>query len=218
MLPIGLDSGFRCPLRGECFSAAGCPFPDTQTANDAVRAYQVLESPDGRAQAGNDLYLRHLPLVRKTLQRFCRTAQCYCGGCAVEDLVGETYAIFRLALDEYDAGRGVDFLGFAGQRLYWETRHRLRDLNRTGADTDPDGPHPEEDPGESERRLLGSVWVDEVMARLGDADAEVLRHRYAEGGSCGELAERLDLSPAAARKRLSRARGRLREVLGIPGG
>lgn len=212
-LTIGPESGFRCPLRGDCFAEARPPYSDTRTANDAVRAYQNITSPAPRARAGNDLFLRHLPLVRKTLQRFCGSARCFAGGCVVEDLVGESYAIFRRALDEYDPERGVDFLGFVSQRLYWASRHRLRELHRTTpSQVEAGALHPEGDTGETERVLLRSIWLAQLLARLTEADAEALRYRFADGCSCGEVAERLAVSPAAARKRLERARGRLRQL------
>lgn len=119
--------------------------------------------------------------------------------------------MFRTALDEYDPGRGVDFLGFVAQRLYWGARHRVRELRRPHPAPDPPL-QAEEDPKQAERRLLLSVWVGECLEALTAEDADVLRARYGVGYPCGEVARRLGLTPAAARKRLERARRRARRL------
>jgi RNA polymerase sigma-70 factor (ECF subfamily) len=59
----------------------------------------------------------------------------------------------------------------------------------------------------------GSAEVVDALSRLGDADREVLMLSAWEGLSGEEMAVVLDITPGAARKRLSRARGRLAAAL-----
>lgn len=68
-----------------------------------------------------------------------------------------------------------------------------------------DGPAPGDGAGAALRLAMG---------RLRHADREVLVLHYLEGAGTDEVAERLELTPEALRARLSRARRRLREVMG----
>ena len=55
--------------------------------------------------------------------------------------------------------------------------------------------------------------VRDALARLSEPDQEILRLDAWDGLTGEQIATVLDLTPAAARQRLSRARGRLRAVL-----
>ncbi len=80
--------------------------------------------------------------------------------------------------------------------------------------------------GDRLRRRLSEVTADpgtvvperlamrDALARLGDLDREVLTLTVWEGLEPREIAEVLGVSAAAVRARLSRARGRLRELVG----
>jgi RNA polymerase sigma factor (sigma-70 family) len=203
--------GFQCPLRGVCFATAR-PYASVHAANRAASRYHACSCPATRERHATRLYERHLPLVRKTLARFCRTSHCYPGGCAVEDLVGESYLAFRAALDAYDPAYGVDLLGYMSQRLYWALEHRARNL-RNGRIVRLDAPEDERADRE-ENRALSRVLARDVLATLDPADAELLT-RHASGHTDRELAAGVGISPAAARKRLERLRRRVREA--VPG-
>jgi len=116
---------FECPLRSACFAGAR-PYTSFRAANRAAARFHACACPATRERHATRLYERHLPLVRKTLARFCATSHCYPGGCQVEDLVGESYLAFREALDRYDPAYGVDFVGYLSQRLFWMLEHRAR--------------------------------------------------------------------------------------------
>jgi RNA polymerase sigma factor (sigma-70 family) len=163
-----------------------------------------------REQQATRLYQRHLPLVRKTLSRFCSSSRCYPGGCAIEDLVGESYLAFRQALESYDPTYGVDFLGYVGQRLYWALEHRARHWRR-GQSVPLDAPELEAADREEER-LLNRVLARQALAALGAADADLLTAHVA-GHTDRELAAAAGISPAAVRKRLERLRRRVRDHL-----
>lgn len=197
---------FECPLRQACFTSAR-PFASLAAANRAAAQFHACRSAATRQRLANRLYERHLPLVRKTLSRFCAPLRCYPGGCQVEDLVGESYLAFRQALDRYDPAYGLDFVGYMSRRLYWMLEHRVRgQWNRPvrGEAADVEAPDREEE------RALNRLTAAEALARLDDTDAELLA-RHAAGYTARELAAAAGVSPAAARKRLERVRRRARE-------
>jgi RNA polymerase sigma-70 factor (ECF subfamily) len=55
--------------------------------------------------------------------------------------------------------------------------------------------------------------VEQALARLGDGDRDLLRLRYAEDLSQGEVARRLGVPEGTVKVRLHRARHRLRDLL-----
>lgn len=209
--PQHANGSFHCPLRGPCFAAAGVPFPSYRAANEAIARYQACPSATARQRRVAQLYLRHLPLVRKSLSRFCARSRCYPGGCLIEDLGGETYPAFRQALEEYDPSFGVDFAGYVSRRLYWVLQHCARRLGRAAWQgqglelADPPSSDLEEE------RLLDRLLAQDLLGQLDAEEAELLV-RHAAGHTHRELAASNGLSPAAARKRLERLRARLRAV------
>jgi hypothetical protein len=150
--------------------------------------------------------------VGETLARFCQRSRCYPGGCLIEELVGETYPIFRQVLDDYDVSQGVDFLGYASRRLYWGLQHCARRLERAVFRAPPPEAREEPPPRHTiEERVLDRLLARELLARLDTKDAALLVSNAA-GHTCTELAESAGVSPATLRKRLERLRGRLRSV------
>jgi RNA polymerase sigma factor (sigma-70 family) len=93
------------------------------------------------------------------------------------------------------------------ERLSERLRHRIADTVLIAADPGP--------------QVTERLAVRAALARLGELDREVLTLTVWEGLSSVEAAEVLDLSPAAVRIRLFRARARLRELIsqdsGLPG-
>ena len=199
---------FQCPLRVVC----GKPFSSLRAVNGAVSRYKSCRPAAARRHQAGRLYLRHLPLVRKTLARFCPRSRCYPGGCLPEELVGETYPIFLQALEDFEPAVGVDFVGFFSQRLHWRLQHRARRLCRLHHRAPP--PQLMEEPAQQhdeEDRVLDRVMAHELLAHLAASDA-LLMARYAAGHTSAELAESLGISTAAVRKRLERLRARLRTL------
>lgn len=208
-------AGFACPLRGSCLASPLAPFGSYREGNEAVLGYQTAPEADRDVRA-HELYARHLPLVRKTLHRFCHPfdhgSRCYAGACLPEDLVGETYPLFRAALDRYDAARGVDFVGYASRHLFWGLEHRARGLRRARRDVPLAQAAAAEPPaslGTVEERLLARVDARSLLGRLGRDDA-LLLGRAAAGHGSRELGRELGVSGAVIRKRLQRIRRRLR--------
>lgn len=198
--------GFECPLRRRCL-AGGKPFGSFRAANRAAALYHACGSADTRSAFAARLYDRFTPLVRKTLARFCGISRCYPGGCLPEDLVGESYLAFQLAIERFDPAFGVDFVGYLSQRLYWALEHRVRGLRRRLV-----AQHETADvrASEEEELRLTRVAVTEVLGRVTAAEAELLE-REAAGYTDRELAAAVGVTPAAMRKRLERLRRRVRE-------
>lgn len=128
------------------------------------------------------------------------------------DVVAETFLIAWRRHDEMPAGPETRLW------LYGVARRVLANHHRGG--------QRRERLGERLRRRLASVTTDpgsevperlavrEALARLGDLDREVLTLTVWEGLEPREVAEVLGVNPAAVRTRLSRARARLRELVG----
>lgn len=168
-------------------------FDTYDACNAAVAAYQAAPSLDDRDRAAEDLYARLLPLVRKSLRRFCHPfyeeSRCYSGACYPEELIGESYLWFREALDAFDTTRGVDFIGFAAKRLFWAGEHRVRSLRKNWYELTADG-MPEDTAGDDseEEKLLGRTLAESLLAQLDPRDAELVQ-RASEGFTSRELAD-----------------------------
>lgn len=177
----------------------------------AVEHYQACSCPVAKAKHAEDLYSRHARLMRGALGGFCRPSACYPGGCLPEELLGDTYLIFLKILDEYRPSFGLDFLGYASQRVRWALQHRARGHDRAdkrSMEEVQEADHPQVD---TESRVLDRVFADKLLGRLPLEDADLLRLKYGLGFSTKELSERFGVSGATLRKRCERARRRLNE-------
>ncbi|GMR13562.1 MAG: hypothetical protein BMS9Abin29_1774 [Gemmatimonadota bacterium] len=205
-----IDS-FRCPLRAACLARPEAPFETRSEANAAVEHYQACSCPVVKAKHAQNLYARHALLMRKALGCFCPQSACYPGGCLPEELLGDTYPIFLKILDAYRPSFGLDFLGYASQRVRWALQHRARGHDRAdkrSREEVQEGDHLHVD---TEARVLDRVFADKLLGRLPLEDADLLRLKYGLGFSTKELAERFGVSGATLRKRCERARRRLNE-------
>jgi RNA polymerase sigma factor (sigma-70 family) len=206
--------GVRCPIRPGAIPTTEMPYPDSAAVNEAVAAYRAVDSPAERTRLAQQLYLRHLPLVIRTLSRFCSVSECEPGLCYPEELLGESYLEFRAALDDYDPDRSVDFLGYVALRLHRSLRHEVHAMRTTRGRELGDVPQDLMQRGETESRLIDELFVRELLEHLDPADANLVQLRYAAGVPAIELAKQLGTSDAAMRKRLERLRERLRHHAG----
>lgn len=129
-----------------------------------------------------------------------------------EDLVAETFMVAWRRLGELPPSEetrlwlfGTARLVLRNQRRTTGRQHRLLVRLRSLA-----GSPPAEDLAS---RLASRSQVGRALAELPAADREVLLLAGWEGLASEEIAQVLGLSPAAARKRLQRARDRLRQRL-----
>lgn len=205
-----LNSAFPCPLRGPCLRAARTRFRSFAGANWAVARYQVCAAEDRRDHFAHELFLRYLPLIRKTLARFCAWSRCYRGACLVEDLVGETYPLFRRALDRFRSPVGVDFVGYLTDRLYWGLEHEVRRIKGSPVVAETEAWPESGTSGDEECRLHARILSEQLLDCLTAREAALVSD-HVSGYTHRELAEAAGVSEVSVRKRLERARRRLRE-------
>ena len=204
---VPAPSGFLCPLHRAGLDEDGLPHMSIRALNVLVAEYQSCTESDIREEHARRLFARCIPLVRKSLVRFCPFSQCHPGACLPEELVGHTYVVFVQALDDYRPDNGHDFLGFAVQRLWWGLRHEARRLRKA-----PPAPPPDSDANVSmpredgEARILDRVYIEQLLNGMSEDNAALLRLRFEDGYSHRELATMTGLSPAAVRKRIQRLR------------
>ena len=132
-----------------------------------------------------------------------------------EDLTAETFLKVVRAAGRFDPARGTPqawILTVARNVLGdWRRRARLRQYVTLGTmhDLVYEAPSPEE-------RLLREEEVGRLLdavASLGEADRELIGHRYGSGLDTAEVAQLLGIAEGNVRTRLWRALGRLRGAL-----
>lgn len=164
--------------------------------------------PPGREARFRDLYGAHFETVLAYARR--RSDQ----GPDAADVVAETFLVAWRRMDQLPGG-AADRLWLFGvarrvlanhrrsDRRRTDLGERLRDrLDRADHQTDPAGP------------VGDRLVVTEALRQLGDLDREVLTLHVWEGLEPREIGVVLGVSSDTARTRLSRARRRLRALLG----
>ena len=129
-----------------------------------------------------------------------------------EDLVAEVFTVAWRRLEDLPTGDETRLWLFGTARLVlqnqWRSRrrqrHLLERLRRTAT---------AEESNEQLAGLDGTTDVGDAMSHLADRDREVLLLAAWEGLAPQEIAVVLDVSAETARKRLQRARSRLRKTL-----
>jgi RNA polymerase sigma-70 factor (ECF subfamily) len=141
------------------------------------------------------------------------------------DVVQETLAVASRRLDDFIARRPTTFRVWLRRKaiegLVDARRTHLalkRDIRRDNSISDASSLAIarglfRESTGHSAMRRELSDQVREAMARLSEADQEVILLRHAEGLSNAEAAEVLEVDPGTASKRYGRAIGRLSAAL-----
>lgn len=132
-----------------------------------------------------------------------------------DDVVAACFERLLGNLDRIDPAKGsVRGYALAIARNLIVDHHRAR---RRTAHVAPETFDARADDGRGPEDLLLARSADralaEAVSHLSATDREVLALTYGEGLSAPEVAQVLDLDPAAVRKRLSRARKRLRTKL-----
>lgn len=136
---------------------------------------------------------------------------------AADDLVAAVMEIAWTKLDEVEAPSAFGWLCGVAIRVQANDarvrRRRQAHLERLAAETEtrPLAAYLASDNLLAEQREP----IEAALAQLGPDDQEVLRLVAWEGLNDGELAAAFDISPAAARKRLSRARQRFRDSYAV---
>lgn len=162
-------------------------------------------------------------LYRRYADRLYR----YALGCTrspvlAEDIVSDTMVTALEQLERFDPARGN-----VGNWLFGIARHRIADeqrlavrLRRALGRRPPEQPEHAGHAGYSDDVALAVIRdeqaarVDAAIGRLRAADREVLALRYGAELSAAEIGAVLGISDGAARVRLHRALGRLRDEFG----
>lgn len=130
-----------------------------------------------------------------------------------EDLVAETFTVAWRRIHDVPDGNEARLWLFGTARLL--RMNQLRSITRRRALRDRVrrlmAGSREQDPAVP---VAGTSRVGKAMRRLSGPDREILLLAAWEGLSSQEIASVLEITAAAARKRLQRARDRLREALG----
>jgi RNA polymerase sigma-70 factor (ECF subfamily) len=181
---------------------------------------------DGDAAAFDDLFGRHRPALRRAVAR--RLGPALRHRLDPSDVVQEAQVEALERLDEYAGRRPMPFrswlLRTALQRVGKLRRHASaarRDRGRErpleipdDSATPPHGPSPlaasGPTPSQQAAARDAASRLHAVLARLPEPDRVILAMRTFEGLSYEEAAARLEIEPAAARKRYGRALLRLR--------
>jgi RNA polymerase sigma factor (sigma-70 family) len=149
------------------------------------------------------------PMLLGRLRRHARVRRY--GDAEVDDVFQD--ALLRLLRPEVRAEirrAGGEILPWLSRWGYWRlddaARKRAAEAARASAPADP---APADLPGASEAASV----VTAAVARLSPRDQSILRWRYEERVSNGEIGKRLDVTEGAAKKAAHDARERLRKVL-----
>lgn len=128
-----------------------------------------------------------------------------------EDLVAEVFAVAWRRLEDLPVGNETRLWLFGTARLIlqnqWRTKRRQRHLYERLRRA------VSEDSNAQPAGAVDNTEIGDAMSRLPDRDREVLLLAAWEGLSSQEIAAVLDVAPETARKRLQRARNRLRKIL-----
>lgn len=172
----------------------------------------MSDHPPGPLRAERDfeaLFRAHYADLYRYALRRCATAE------DAEDLVAETFAVAWRRLGDLPEGNEARLWLFGTARLL--RMNQLRSASRQRALVDRirswGSRFQRRDVAED---IADRSRIGRALAALTDTDREVLLLVAWEGLSSTEVATVLDISPAAARKRLERARTRFREAVPAP--
>lgn len=164
---------------------------------------------DGDADAGNRLFLRHFPGLRRFFRSKVDRAQC-------EDLIQRTFLQCLESIDRYQAEgsfRGYLF-GIARFVFFAHVRGQFRDADAIDADFSTSCVR---DFGTSPSMLIAAresgSRIAEAMQRIPVDFQITLELFYWEQLTGPEIAAALGISPVTVRTRLTRARAALRDAL-----
>ena len=157
------------------------------------------------------LYAKHGPAVKAYVLRRAAAS-------TADDVLAEVFVVCWRRLDEVPVDPLPWLLGVARRVLSTQRRGERRrvELRDRLAETDAGSSHPlhlTPETGDGVLAGLADAALAGALARLSDADRELLLLIAWDGLSPAEAATVLGVKPATARVRLSRARGRLARAL-----
>jgi RNA polymerase sigma-70 factor, ECF subfamily len=199
---------------------------NTHVSDSSETLGLLAQAREGNTQAFDRLFARHRPFLRQVVQwRMDRNLH---RRIDASDVVQEAHLEAARRLGQYLAGPPMSFKIWLRQITYDRllmARRRHLDAGKRAVGREhrlPDETSVQlvqrlfaQGPTPSQAVMQGEVAarVRGVLARLTEADREVLVMRHLEGLSNKEIAEALGLEPAAVSKRHGRALLRLRAML-----
>jgi RNA polymerase sigma factor (sigma-70 family) len=169
----------------------------------------LLADADADPAAFAELYERHVFSVYRWLDRRM--------GWLAADLTAETFTRAWLHRERFQDDRGGSalpwLLRIAGRLVTDAARHdrvETRARERLGLPTEPTA---DDGHDEVERRLSPRRMLERCLAELPAHERDAIDLRIIDELKYDEVARRLNIRPAAARLRVSRALGRLRQTV-----
>lgn len=194
---------------------------------DSEETRDLLESSRaGDSQAFEELFDHYRAFLHRVVElRMCNKVRARVDP---SDVVQETQLEAFRRLDDYLARQPMPFrlwLHKTAQEKLWKIQRGHLETGRRAMDQEvplPEGSswalvrgllNPDSTPSQQMEKSEAAKKVRQAIARLAEADREILLMRNFEGLTNQEVAQLLDLEPATASKRHGRALLRLREVL-----
>ncbi|HBB71107.1 MAG TPA: RNA polymerase subunit sigma-24 [Ruminococcus sp.] len=180
--------------------------------------YRLLmeKSPDAAQRALFDEYYRYVYAV--VFGRLRRTASREDIEECVSDVFSEVY--FRCSSPNTRNGELKGLIGSIADRTAIDMYNRLSSHSRISSSVEEGAADhlaaPDDVEGEADHSLIRRKLLDCIKS-LGEPDSSIILLRYYYGISSGETAKELSMTPAAVRKRCSRAAKKLREMLSAEG-
>jgi RNA polymerase sigma factor (sigma-70 family) len=208
---IGVNCAKGITFRQEEF-ANGCP--DRAVERPITMRIPMLDSElldqyvsRGCQEAFAQIVHRYMDMVYSVARRHV---------CDLQTAEDVAQAVFIILAKKAGRLRGRESLGgWLVQTTYLASRDAGRSETRRKRYEQQAAQHLESQRETSMKSSSSDLWakVDEGLARLGDGDRNMLVVRYLQEKSVVDAASALNISPAAAEKRITRALGRLRGLL-----
>ncbi len=150
--------------------------------------------------------------------RHYRHVLAYCGrrlpSAEASDAASDTFLVAWRRLGDVPIGSGeLPWLYAVARRVVANHHRSARRRHHLIERIALDGPAVVDAPDDQVLRTEPDRQVVDALNRLGDTDREIVLLRLWEELSIAEIADSVDISEAAVRKRISRARRRLRRLL-----
>lgn len=181
--------------------------------SQATQILKSLEDCMAEYQSGSladfeEIYARAAPRARAWLRPRIKSSE------NIEDLVQKVFLNLHRARHQYRAGEVFDAWFFSILRNVWIDELRKSEHAPTGRTSISIEDAPESSPALQVSQPQ-SLETSMPLEQLPEHHREALDLRYQQGLEFGGMARKWNVTEAVARKRVSRAIGALRELIGI---
>lgn len=174
------------------------------------------KSKDGDLLAKGDLLIELKPLILSSIRRYYNRLELY------DDLIQEGYEVILLSIDDYEADRGVYFLGYIKTQLkyHYLNKHKEREYLSVNKVIDHKGTEIIDLIQDDEKELLEKILdkeksldLLEALDSLTDRQREVICQFYIKDLSLGEIGEKLGIAYRTVVNTKTRALNILKETI-----